>query len=159
MDTIVIYMEKLLGRNAGDGEDIEKFINKFKNRYVFISHRRKKRPWQKIGNKTTIQSTYRQSGVWLDKSKKCWIMASGPGSPFGLEDKTPWTSWMFNFGGLSTSPQTRNLRFGHNILLSFLCGSINVLLFFFSRKFWGKGRFVQKTWNQEKSWKITRLRQ
>ena len=24
-----------------------------------------------------------------------------------------------------------------------------------SRKFWGKGRFVKKSWNQEKSWEIT----
>ena len=36
------------------------------------------------------------AGMWLDKSKKSWKMGSWPGSPFGLEDKAPWTSWMFN---------------------------------------------------------------
>ena len=35
-------------------------------------------------------------------------MDSGPGSPFGLEDKT---SWMFNFGGFTDShkQETRGL--------------------------------------------------
>ena len=31
-------------------------------------------------------------------------MGSGPGSPFGVEDKAPWTSWMINFGGFTDSP-------------------------------------------------------
>ena len=31
-------------------------------------------------------------------------MGSGPGSPFGLEDKAHWTFWMFNFGGFTDSP-------------------------------------------------------
>ena len=42
--------------------------------------------------------------VWFDKSTKSWKMGSGPGSPFGLEDKAPWTSWMFIFGGFTDSP-------------------------------------------------------
>ena len=39
-------------------------------------------------------------------------MGSRPGCPFGLEDKAPWTSWMFNFWGFTDSPhppQTRGL--------------------------------------------------
>ena len=31
-------------------------------------------------------------------------MRSGPGSTFDLEDKAPWTSWMFNSGGFTDSP-------------------------------------------------------
>ena len=31
-------------------------------------------------------------------------MGSRPGSPFGLDDKDPWTSWMFNFWGFTDSP-------------------------------------------------------
>ena len=27
--------------------------------------------------------------VWFDKSNKSWQMGSGPGFPFGLEDKAP----------------------------------------------------------------------
>ena len=46
-----------------------------------------------------------QSGVWFDKSKQILNkMGSGPGSPFRLADKAPWTSWMFNFGGFTDSP-------------------------------------------------------
>ena len=37
------------------------------------------------------------AGVRFDKSKKSWRMGSRPGSPFGLEDEAPWTSWMLNF--------------------------------------------------------------
>ena len=44
-----------------------------------------------------------------DLTKVTWkimIMGSGPGSAFGLEDKAPWTSWMFNFGGFTVLPYT-----------------------------------------------------
>ena len=50
------------------------------------------------------------SGVWFDNSKKSWKMDSGPGSPFGQEDKAPWTSWMFNFGGFTDSPHLQETR-------------------------------------------------
>ena len=43
-------------------------------------------------------------GCDLTKIKKSGKMGSRPGSPFGLEDKAPWTSWMFNFGGFTDSP-------------------------------------------------------
>ena len=62
------------------------------------------KPWKEV---TCIVSKP-LAGVWFDKSIKFWKMGSGPGSPFGLEDKAPWTSWMFNFGGFTDSPQTRN---------------------------------------------------
>ena len=39
----------------------------------------------------------------LIKVKNPEKMGSGPGSPFGLEDKAPWTSRMFNFGGFNDS--------------------------------------------------------
>ena len=45
-------------------------------------------------------------GCDLTKVKKSWKMGGGPGSPFGREDKAPWTSWMFNFGGFTDSPHT-----------------------------------------------------
>ena len=54
------------------------------------------------------------SGVWFDISNKSWKMGSRPGSPFGHEDKAPWTSLIFHFGGFTDSPhphkqQTRGL--------------------------------------------------
>ena len=42
--------------------------------------------------------------VKTDLKKKSKEIVNGPGSPFGLDDKAPWTSWMFNFGGLTDSP-------------------------------------------------------
>ena len=79
------------------------------------------------------------TGVWFDKIKIiCKKMSSGPGSPFGLQHKAPWTSRMFNFWRiytLSTSPQTRNSRFGHNTGYFFLSLVATSLL---SRIFWAK---------------------
>ena len=37
-------------------------------------------------------------------------IGSAPGSPFDLEDKAPWTSWMFNFGGWTDSPHPNKLK-------------------------------------------------
>ena len=76
--------------------------------------------------------------------QKSWKMGSGPGSPFGLEDKAPWTSWMFNLGRiyrLSTSPQTRNLRFGH--ILGGCFSSFKKIL--------RQSKICNKSWHQEKS--------
>ena len=42
------------------------------------------------------------------KTKHPEKMGSGCGSPFGREEKAPWTSWMFNCGGFTDAPQTRN---------------------------------------------------
>ena len=53
-----------------------------------------------------IENTFRDV-IW-QKQKKSWKLGSGPGSPFGLEDKAPWISWMFNFGGFTDSPHPRN---------------------------------------------------
>ena len=84
---------------------------------------------------------YRAGGVIWTKNPQ-WKMGSGPGSPFALEDKAPWTSWMFNFGGFTDSPHphkqdTRGLD------------TIKATSFFpwwilLSRTFWGKGRFIKK---------------
>ena len=48
----------------------------------------------------------RLRGVIWPWSKKSWKMDSRPGSPLGLEDKAPRTSWMFNFGGFADSPHS-----------------------------------------------------
>ena len=42
--------------------------------------------------------------MYLQGCEKTWKMDSGPGSPFGLEDKAPWTCWMFNLRGFTNSP-------------------------------------------------------
>ena len=60
-------------------------------------------------------------------------MGSGPGSPFGLEDKAPWTSWMFNFGGFTDSPHPHKPRGLDTIQTTSLL----------SRSIWGTGRFVK----------------
>ena len=72
------------------------------------------------------------------RGKESWKMGSWPWSPFGLEDKAPWISWMFHFGGLSTYWQTRNERFGHNTGYFFLSSVATSL------RFWGKGRYVKR---------------
>ena len=81
------------------------------------------------------------SGVWFDNMQK---MGSGPGSPFGLEDKAPWTSWMFNFEGFTDSPhphrqETRGLDTTQ--VTAFIPWWLYIFLL--SRKSWGKGRFVK----------------
>ena len=50
--------------------------------------------------------------VWFDKSINSWKMGSRPGSPFGLEGKAPWTSWMFNYGGFTDSPHPHKQETG-----------------------------------------------
>ena len=94
-------------------------------------------------------------GVWFDKSEKSWKMDSGPGSPFGREDNTLWTSWMFHFGGFTDSPhphkqETRGLQTIQ--ATSFFPWW---LLLFFQENLDAKGE--KRSWNQEKSWEITDL--
>ena len=72
-------------------------------------------------------------------------MGTGPGSPFGLEDKAPWISWMFNFGGFTDSPhphrqETRGLD---TIQFSIRGGYCTFVISLLSRKFWAKGRLVK----------------
>ena len=94
----------------------------------------------------------RHNQHFTQKLKSCFKVKKKktPGSPFGLEDKAPWTSWMLNFGGLyrlSTSPQTRNQRFGHNKGYFFLSSVATSLP---SRKYRGKMRFVNNPEIREK---------
>ena len=95
----------------------------------------------------------------LTKVKKSWKMGSGSGCPFGLEDKAPWTSWMFNLGGITDSPhphqqETRGLDTIQ--ATSFFPWWLHVLLFF-QEHFEAKGNILFKSWNQEVSWEITGL--
>ena len=71
--------------------------------------------------------------IW--QKEKSWIIGSGPGPPFGLEDKAPWTSRMFNFRGFTDSPhahqqETRSLD------------TIQVTSFR-SKRFWGKEKKIK----------------
>ena len=80
------------------------------------------------------------AGVWFDNCKKSWKMGSGPRSPFGLEDKTPWA---FKFGGFTESPhphkqETRGLdTIQATSFFSLVATSL------LSRNFLGKGWFVK----------------
>ena len=62
----------------------------------------------------------------LTKRKKSWRIGSGPGSPFGLQDKAPWTCWMFNFWKIYrlNIPTNKKLEVWrrYRLLLSFLGG-------------------------------------
>ena len=67
---------------------------------------------------------------------------SRPGCPFALEDKSPWTSWMFSFGGYTDSPhhhkqETRGL----DTIQATSFFPWWLLLFF--QKHLGKGKFVK----------------
>ena len=84
-------------------------------------------------------------GCALTKVKNPEKMGSGRGSPIGLEDKAPWTSRMFTFGGFTDSPHPHKQEtrwFGHNTGYFFLSLVATSLL---SRKFWGKGRCEQNS--------------
>ena len=56
-------------------------------------------------------------------------MGSGPGSPFDLEDKAPWISWMSNFWGVTDSPHPHKQEVWtqYRLLLSFLGGYFSSL--------------------------------
>ena len=111
--------------------------------YVFLRKRKVNSGFNKVTQCTHL--------VVICQNKKI-KMGCGPGSPVGVEDKAPWTSWMFNFWGQFTySPYPHKQETGHNTGYFFLSWVATSLL---SRKFWGKGRFVK---NQEKSWEITGL--
>ena len=87
---------------------------------------------------------YRQiSGVWFDTGKKSWRMGIGPECPFGLEDKAPWTSWMFNFGGFTDSPHPRKQETRGLDPVQATSFFPWWLLLFYQEMFWGKGRFVK----------------
>ena len=43
------------------------------------------------------------------RNNKSWKLGSGPGSPFGLEDKAP---WVFNSGGFTDSPHPHKQETG-----------------------------------------------
>ena len=92
----------------------------------------------------------------LTKVKKSWKMGSGPGSPFGLEDKAPWASWMFNCGGFTDSPhlhkqEARGLdTIQATSFLVATCTSFKTIL--------KQRKICKKSWNQEKSWEIISLK-
>ena len=77
--------------------------------------------------------------VWFDKSKKSWKMGRS-GSPFGLEDKASWTSWMLEDLQTLHIPTNNKLEVWtqYRLLLSLLGGYFSSF-----KKIWGKGRFVQ----------------
>ena len=88
----------------------------------------------------------RPRGVIWQKSQM-GKMGSGPGTPFGLEDKAPLNLLDVSFlwiHRLSTSPQTRNSRFGHNT------GFPWWLLLFFQENFEAKGDLYKKILKSEK---------
>ena len=84
-------------------------------------------------------------GVIWPKVQKSGKMGSWPGSPFGLEDKPPWTSWMFNFGGFTDSPHPnkRETRGLDTIQAASFFPLVATSLL--SRRFWGKWSFVKTT--------------
>ena len=87
---------------------------------------------------------YRQiSGVWFDTGKKSWRMGIGPECPFDLEDKAPWTSWMFNFGGFTDSPHPRKQETRGLDTIQATSFVTWWLLLFYQEMFWDKGRFVK----------------
>ena len=67
-----------------------------------------------------------------------------PGSPFGLEDKGPWNSCMFNCGGFTHKQETSGLD---------TIQATSLL----SRKLLRQREIVNKSWNQENSWELTGL--
>ena len=81
--------------------------------------------WQWVDHPVVVNMWHKSHIQCCDlTSQKSWKMGSGPGSPFGLEDKSPCTSWMFHFWGFTDSPHPhkiiRNRRFGHNTGYFFL---------------------------------------
>ena len=83
-------------------------------------------------------STGEKQGFYLTKVNIPEKMGSGP----GCRGQSPLNPWMCGFGGFTDSPhphkqETRSLD---------TIQAISLL----SRTFWGKGRFVKKSWNQEK---------
>ena len=46
-------------------------------------------------------TVFKYQGCDLTKVTNPEKLVAGLGSPFGLEDKAPWTSWMFNFWGFT----------------------------------------------------------
>ena len=76
-----------------------------------------------------------------------------------VSTKPPWTSWMFNFWGFADSPQTPTNKklevwTQYRLLLSYLGGYMHLSSF---QNFLRPREFCKKkSWNQEKSWEITR---
>ena len=66
------------------------------------------------------------SGMWLNKS---WKVGSRPGSPFGVEDKAPWTYWMFYFWRIYRLSTDKKLEVWtqYRLLLSFIGGYFSSL--------------------------------
>ena len=72
-------------------------------------------------------------------------MGSGPGSPFGLEDKAPSTSWMFDFGGFTDSPHPHKQETRGLDTIQATSFFPWWLLLFFQESFEAKGDFFQKS--------------
>ena len=111
---------------------------------------------KKVRN-TPKSYTYTHEGMQL--AKRVWQKwdftkvenpakwAAGLGLPLSLEDKAPWTSWMFNL-------QTLHIPTNKKLEVTLYTLQATSLL---SRKYLGKGRFFLNSWNQEKSREITGL--
>ena len=133
------YQAKMIEARSVLRDHLTHYGSDFKGLYEFS---RLKFVLMEGGNKNN-------SGCDLTKVKKSWKMGCGPGSPFGLEDKAPWISWLFNFWGFtdSKSTQTRGLD---TIQATSLFPWIGDYFFLLSKI---------KSWNQEKSCEITGLKQ
>ena len=92
-----------------------------------------------------LNISFQSVSKWFDKSQISW--KSGPGSPFGQEDKAPWTSCMFNFRGFTDSPHPHQQETTALDTIQLTSFFPLVATFLLSRQFWGKGRFVKKSWN------------
>ena len=98
--------------------------------------------------------TFRISGVWFDKSKHSWKRGSMPGSPFVLEDKAP-PPPPPKPPAFTDSPHPHKQETGGLDTIQATSFFPWWLLLFLQESFGGKGRFVKKYWNQEKSWENT----